>query len=205
MGHISVLLPELQSNHSSIPTDKNTGAWLASVHSIIMPLGCFLGGTFGDWYGRRLTLMLSTGLFLVGWLFIAGAQNHIMLFIGRIIDGASKGIAAAICEVLIDEFSERSIRASISASLGVAYAIGAAIIYGFGTTSDWRLGPGIAAILSFITLIALFFLPETAVWLVRKRRLSEARCSLKWSYGSAKEVQVSVEPYECIHRTPMHE
>ncbi|KAJ9588454.1 hypothetical protein L9F63_018187, partial [Diploptera punctata] len=133
--------------------------------------------------------MLGSGMYVVGWLLICGARNHGMIILGRVIDGVSKGMLGTTCEIMMDEFSDRSKRGFLLATIGAMFGFGNALIYGLGTIFDWRLTAGISAILPLITLVIFYLLPESAIWLVRKNRLREAKDSLNWSYGPGYEMQ----------------
>ena len=62
----------------------------------LLAVGALLGGPIGGWsidkYGRKGTILLCAIFFEFGWLLIILAQNHTMLYAGRIFTGLACGI-----------------------------------------------------------------------------------------------------------------
>ena len=61
-----------------------------------LAVGALLGGPIGGWsidkYGRKGTILLCAIFFEFGWLLIILAQNHAMLYAGRIVTGLACGM-----------------------------------------------------------------------------------------------------------------
>jgi len=59
-------------------------------------VGAVFGSPVGGWaidrFGRKGTIMFCVVPFELGWLLISYAQNHTMLYTGRIITGLACGI-----------------------------------------------------------------------------------------------------------------
>lgn len=53
----------------------------------------------------------------------------------------------------------------------------------FGTITNWRTISAICTIFPVISIITLFFIPESPYWLLTKGRLNEAQKSLAWLRG----------------------
>lgn len=62
----------------------------------MVTVGAVFGSPVGGWaidmFGRKGTIMLCVIPFEVGWLIISYAQDHTMLYAGRIITGLACGI-----------------------------------------------------------------------------------------------------------------
>lgn len=68
-----------------------------------MTLGAAAGGVLGGWLvdraGRKLSLLLCTAPFVVGFAVITAAQNVWMLLGGRLLTGLACGIASLVAPV----------------------------------------------------------------------------------------------------------
>ncbi|KAJ9588205.1 hypothetical protein L9F63_018426, partial [Diploptera punctata] len=87
------------------------------------------------------------------------------------------------------EFCDDKRRAQIMAASYIFVAVGCAVMYGLGLVLDWRITSGIAGLLPLSAVFAFYFVPESAVWLVRKYRMIEARRTLLWLYGPQQTQQ----------------
>ncbi|XP_039296743.1 facilitated trehalose transporter Tret1 isoform X1 [Nilaparvata lugens] len=183
IGYSAVLLPQLQSTNSTLPTDDEWASWIASVHSIATPIGAILAGPMMDNWGRRLTLQLSLIPVIFGWLSMSVWPNHFLLLIGRVLGGFSVGMGLGTSQVLIGEISEPTLRGFFMSTPGAAYALGILLVYALGSRLHWRLVACFGLVLPSIAAVALLFLPESPVWLVNKDRADDARKSLLWLRG----------------------
>ena len=74
--------------------------------------------------------------------------------------------------------------------LHIFVIVGSVVMYGLGSILDWRVTSGIAGLLPLSAIFAFYFLPESAVWLVKKYRMIEARRTLLWLHGQSEVLQV---------------
>lgn len=72
-----------------------------------MTLGAAAGGVLGGWLvdraGRKLSLLLCTLPFVVGFAVITAAQNVWMLLGGRLLTGVACGIASLVAPVSVPQ------------------------------------------------------------------------------------------------------
>jgi DHA1 family tetracycline resistance protein-like MFS transporter len=121
-------------------------------------------GALSDRYGRKPILVLSVAGTLAGFLLLGVAQTLPLVFLARIVDGASAGNTAT-ARAAIADITSRQARA---AGIGVAFAMeslglvlgpvlgGVFAQYGLGTSAF--VAAGIAAV---CLLLAAFAFPET--------------------------------------------
>jgi MFS family permease len=97
-------------------------------------IGAGLAGPFGDWFGRRLTILAGAVVFLVGGALQTGAQALSYLYAGRSIAGIGVGILCMIVPLYQAELAHPDIRGRITAlqqfMLGVGALAAAWISYG---------------------------------------------------------------------------
>ncbi len=71
----------------------------------MVTIGAALGGLFGGWIvdriGRKLSLMFCALPFICGFTIIIAAQNHWMLYVGRVITGLASGVTSLVVPVSI--------------------------------------------------------------------------------------------------------
>ena len=69
----------------------------------MVAVGAIFGGPLGGWaidkLGRKGTIMFCVVPFELGWLLISFAQNHGMMYAGRIITGLACGMASLVVPV----------------------------------------------------------------------------------------------------------
>lgn len=69
----------------------------------VVTIGAALGGLLGGWIveriGRKLSLMFCAIPFIFGFTTIIAAQNHWMLYVGRVLTGLASGVTSLVVPV----------------------------------------------------------------------------------------------------------
>jgi SHS family lactate transporter-like MFS transporter len=133
------------------------------------PVGGFLFGIMADRYGRRIPLMINTGVFAISDILTGLAPNYTFLLIVRALFGIVMGGCWGVAASLAMEGAPPAKRGILSGLLQEGYAAGnvlAAIAYFFligplGWRPLFYLGslPAIC-----LVLYIKFFVKESAVW-----------------------------------------
>jgi len=94
--------------------------------------GCFWGALFvlplSDRFGRRVPLIISSVVFLVGSFMQTWANGNLtMMYVGRTLSGLGVGSASSIVPVYIAEFSPPAIRGRVVGIYEIMYQIGALV------------------------------------------------------------------------------
>lgn len=101
-----------------------------------MTLGAATGGVLGGWLvdraGRKLSLLLCTVPFVVGFAVITAAQNVWMLLGGRLLTGLACGIASLVAPVSVPQ--PRALGPGRSGP-------GGAVLPGCGLLGAWHRAP----------------------------------------------------------------
>ncbi|UOQ42838.1 D-xylose transporter XylE [Halobacillus salinarum] len=166
-------------------------------------IGCIIGGLVSGYFstriGRKYTLILSAGLFLISalgsaypeFLFFPNADEatYRLLFMFnfyRIIGGIGVGLASAVSPMYIGEIAPPHVRGTLVSLNQFAIIFGMLVVYfvnwgiGQGQTTEWLndLGwrymfasEGIPAVLF---LLLLFTVPETPRYLASKGKKNDA-------------------------------
>ncbi len=145
-------------------------------------VGAITGGRFADRLGRRLTLIVTSIVFIAGALICASAPSFAILVAGRVVVGLGIGLASTTVPVYISEVSPPEARGWQVSLFQLAITIGilAAYLvdYAFAKSEAWRWMLGLAAVPGAILGVAMLFLPESPRWLAGHLHAESARAVL---------------------------
>ena len=166
-------------------------------------IGCFIGaffaGRLADLAGRRNTMMLAAGLFLLGALVQGLAGSQVIFVIARLCGGMAVGAASVLSPAYISEVAPAGVRGrlttvqqimiitGLTAAFVVNYFLAAAAGHSVATywlgLEAWRWMFLMQSIPAAIFLVALFFIPESPRYLVAKGRQESAEGVLTSLFG----------------------
>eukprot|EP00095_Tigriopus_kingsejongensis_P008179 snap_masked-scaffold405_size181423-processed-gene-0.1 protein:Tk08179 transcript:snap_masked-scaffold405_size181423-processed-gene-0.1-mRNA-1 annotation:"facilitated trehalose transporter tret1-like isoform x2" len=163
-----------------------------------MSLGCFFGcivcGPVMEKLGRKPTLMLVTnGIFILGYMLIFLALNEGMLLTGRFFTGSGLGFAIAVCTVYVIEITSTDMRSSLGCFVQLFGTLGVLYTFSLGAFLDWYFLA--LANLAFVPPLAIgmLFVPESPRWLILQGREVGARESLEWLRGRGNDEWIQAE------------
>jgi MFS transporter, SP family, arabinose:H+ symporter len=146
-------------------------------------LGAMLAGIPGDRYGRRDSLRVMAVLYLVSALGCAFAWNWPALVVARFIGGLGIGGSSVLGPMYIAEIAPAKWRGRLVGFFqfnivsGILLAYFSNYVIGLQHFGDfeWRWMLGVSGIPAALFLVMLFGIPRSPRWLVKKRRIDEAR------------------------------
>lgn len=149
-------------------------------------LGALLGSAFcskiTDRLGRRGSLMIASGLFVLASLGAAMAQSAPDLMFARLFLGIAIGISSLTAPLYLAEVAPAKVRGFLVSLNQLAVTIGIlvayAINYSLSAEGAWRLMFGLGAIPGVVLGIALIFLPESPRWMVLRGKREGAKAIL---------------------------
>ncbi|XP_041784269.1 facilitated trehalose transporter Tret1-2 homolog isoform X2 [Anopheles merus] len=220
IGYSAVLLPQLYDSNETLAIDIEMGSWIASVHSLATPIGSFASGPIMDRWGRRPAILLAIVPLFGGWVLLATASSHFLLLLGRVVAGISVGLTAAPAQVrkaspiglfpkktyrfsppkqiLLAEIAEPRLRGLLIGAPFVSYSLGILLVYALGSQFHWREVAWGGTVLPLLSFVALFFAPESPVWLARNNQPDRAAKALTWLRGCP--VQAKQELHKLTER-----
>ena len=145
--------------------------------------GSIFAGIPGDRYGRRDSLRGLAACYLISALGCAFAWNWYALVFFRFIGGLGIGGSSVLGPMYIAEIAPPKWRGrmvgcfqfNIVAGILLAY-LSNYVIGGFGwSDAEWRWKLGVAAFPAVLFFLMLLTIPRSPRWLVKKRRIDEAR------------------------------
>lgn len=172
-------------------TDKQLDVTASQSSEIvsILSAGTFFGALsaapLADSIGRRLGLVASTMVFVIG-VILQTASTHIPLFVaGRFFAGFGVGLISAIVPLYQSETAPKWIRGTIVGSYQLAITIGlllAAIVdnssHNRNDTGSYRIPIAVQFAWAIILVIGMLILPETPRYLIKRSRHDAAAKAL---------------------------
>uniref|UniRef100_A0A3Q2QVV7 Solute carrier family 22 member 13a n=1 Tax=Fundulus heteroclitus TaxID=8078 RepID=A0A3Q2QVV7_FUNHE len=154
---------------STIVTDSNMAEVTQTIFMTGMLAGSFIFGPVADLYGRRRTTQLPVVLLLIFIIAAAVSPNVHVYNVSQFIVGASFVLAGTEWIGV----SKRSWGACITQ---LCAAIGQAILGGMiYFIRDWRLAQMVTAAPIAVIAFYIWFIPESARWLLDRGRTEEAK------------------------------
>ena len=174
-------------------------------------IGSMLAGIPGDRYGRRDSLRGMAVLYVVSALGCALAWNWTALVIFRFIGGLAIGGSSVLGPMYIAEISPAKWRGRLVGLFQFNVVFGILLAYfsnyvlgtmGFGA-AEWRWKLGVSAVPAAFFFLMLFGIPRSPRWLVKKRRIDEAREVLRLigEENYEQELKGIVESIDAEHVT----
>ncbi|MBX7431802.1 sugar porter family MFS transporter [Mycobacterium sp. Y57] len=156
------------------------------VSSLLFPgaaFGALFGGRVADRIGRKRTLLVCAGLFLVGALGCAVAPNVQIMVAARIVLGLGVGAAAVTCPLYLAEMAPADRRGRMVTINELMIVTGQMLAFATNALLDrlihdphvWRTMLAVAAIPAVALLVGMLILPDSPRWYALKGRLPEAR------------------------------
>lgn len=170
---------------------------IVSVYYLGTLVGCLVGGSIGDRFGRIKTIFIGALVAVVGASLQTSAMNHSWMICARLVNGWGTGILNAIVPVWATETAEHKSRGQYIAIEFTLNIFGVVIaywieygcsFYGDGTSSFiWRFPIAFQIPMLLGLMAGISFFPESPRWLVKVGRNEEARYILGKLRGSTDE------------------
>jgi SP family galactose:H+ symporter-like MFS transporter len=164
--------------------------------------GALVAGTLTEHYGRRMSIVLSAAVFVVGALLEALAPNTFVLVIGRLVLGAGVGVASVAAPLFGAENAPAHVRGRFVSLYQMAITIGIFLAYFADyllvNGNAWRVMLGVSAIPAVLLLLAVWPLGDSARWYLKMGRRAEAEAVLKKVTPAVDAVAEATQLQEAI-------
>ncbi|ESW24826.1 hypothetical protein PHAVU_004G163600 [Phaseolus vulgaris] len=144
--------------------------------------GSLASGKTSDWIGRRYTIIVAAGTFLIGAILMGLAPSFLFLMAGRVVAGIGVGYSLMISPVYVAELSPALTRGLLTSLPEVFISVGILLGYvsnyvfsSLPNDINWRLMLGVAALPAVAVALGVLAMPESPRWLVVKGRFEEAK------------------------------
>ncbi|XP_074506506.1 solute carrier family 22 member 13-like [Sebastes fasciatus] len=139
-------------------------------------LGCLLFGPFAESFGRKRATQIPVILMLIFTVTTGLCPNFYLYLASQFMVGIGYGGFRVNCVILVTEWigpAKRSLGTCVTQLFtAVGQCILAGVIY---FIRDWRLAQPIAAAILAVVAIYIWFIPESARWLLDRGRTEEAK------------------------------
>ncbi|CAG9956379.1 unnamed protein product [Clonostachys rosea f. rosea IK726] len=168
--------------------------WQPIIQSLVvslMSIGCLIGALSGaytaDWFGRRKSLTMAVGVFIVGNVIqITAMRSWVHMMMGRFVAGLGVGSLSVGVPMFQSECAPREIRGAVVASYQLMITIGILVanLINFGVraiqdqSASWRIVIGLGIFFSLPLGVGVLSVPESPRWLASKGDWEGAQRSL---------------------------
>ena len=167
---LTIMIPLLPFYAEKMGASPTGVGLLIAVYAACQLISGPLLGRASDFTGRKPLLLLSQAGTLFGFLLLAFAPNLWIVFLARVIDGATAG-NLSLAQAYISDVTEPEQRAKSFGIIGIAFGMGFLIgpaISGYLAQFDYRDPIFAAAALSATSILATYFLLPRATAPARK-------------------------------------
>ncbi|XP_048199212.1 solute carrier family 2, facilitated glucose transporter member 8 isoform X1 [Perognathus longimembris pacificus] len=185
LGYSSPAIPSLRRAAAPAPRlDDEAASWFGAIVTLGAAAGGVLGGWLLDHAGRKLSLLLCTVPFVVGFAIITGAQDVSMLLGGRLLTGLACGVASLVAPVYISEIAYPAVRGLLGSCVQLMVVIGILMAYLAGWVLEWRWLAVLGCVPPSLMLLLMCCMPETPRFLLTQHKRQEAMAALQFLWGS---------------------
>lgn len=167
-----------------VVTDTLLQGGIMSVFYLGTLVGCMMGGSIGDRFGRINTIAIGAAWGIVGASLQCSAMNANWMIGSRLVNGIGTGILNGIVPVWASELAHHSSRGAFIAMEFTLNIFGVVVAYwlGFGlsfvdngeSAFRWRFPIAFQIIPLIFLLFGCFLFPESPRWLCKVERDEEA-------------------------------
>lgn len=154
------------------PIADNAWGFCISVFCLGALLGCSLGASLADSYGRRRAILFNAAVYLVGGVMEAfSAQRVQLMMLGRLVSGVASGWTTVVVPVYLGEIAPPHLRGALGTGFQLAMVFGMlmAQILGLpmflGTEDTWPLYIMVVVLPNIALLFGNRMLVESPCWL----------------------------------------
>ncbi|CAH0403614.1 unnamed protein product [Chilo suppressalis] len=112
------------------------------------------------------------------------------IFIGRVLGGLSFGMLSPLRSILIGEFTSPKNRGAFLTTVALTQAFGIFFVHLIGSLMSWRMTAVVCVTFSIISLVMIFYSPESPSWLAAQGRYDECRQVFKWLRGDGEDEEL---------------
>ncbi|XP_072383998.1 facilitated trehalose transporter Tret1-like [Diabrotica undecimpunctata] len=177
-GWTSPEIPQLK-NPNTTPLDTvispSEEGWIGACLPLAAAVGPIGAGFLADSVGRKWTILIGNLPFLLAFMVNVVAKSIYLFYFSRLLCGLGVGIIFTVLPIYIAEISDDASRGTLGSLLQVFIVIGLLFSYALGPFLSIRTF-NIILIIPPTLFMILFsvFIPDSPLFLLQKRRMSEA-------------------------------
>lgn len=148
-------------------------------------VGALMSAPIGDYFGRRLSILMSVGVFCFGVIFQVCANRIPILLVGRFFAGQGVGAVSVLVPLYQSEMAPKWIRGTLVGAYQLSITLGllAAAVVNILTSklqgsSAYRIPMGLQLTWACVLSLGLLIMPETPRFLIKNGQKEAAALSL---------------------------
>jgi MFS transporter, SP family, arabinose:H+ symporter len=155
--------------------------WAVGCINLGAAIGALVAGKLSAAIGRKKVLLFAAFLFALTGVATGWADNFTWFIVARLSSGVAVGIAALVCPMYIAEVAPAPMRGRLVSFYQLAIVSGLLLAYLSNYLllntgiNNWRWMFSSQTIPAMLFFVALFFIPESPRWLVKKGNRSGAQ------------------------------
>jgi len=189
IGVIAGALPFI-AKHFALSSQQQE--WVVSSMMLGAAFGAIATGWLSSRLGRKYSLLIGAGFFILGSIGSAFATSVTILLVARVILGFAVGIASYTAPLYLSEMADKEIRGKLIAMYQLMVTVGILLAFLSDTalsySGDWRMMVGIICVPAVILMLAVLKLPDSPRWLASKGRFDEAKNVLHMLHSNERKV-----------------
>ncbi|XP_048001419.1 solute carrier family 2, facilitated glucose transporter member 6-like [Leguminivora glycinivorella] len=193
-GWVSPAIPTLQSENSpaGYPLSNYEISLIASGISVLATFTAVIYGYISDAIGRRWTLVAIVVPQILCFALKLISAHPICLMVSQACAGVAGGGIFTVSPIYIKEIAQDSLRGVMGSSGMFLGILGQLTMYAMGGYMSYYTVLWIVVWLPILNLIALFKIPESPAFLIKKGKVEEATKVMAWLRG-VEETDKEVE------------
>ncbi|XP_076170600.1 trehalose transporter 1-like protein [Ptiloglossa arizonensis] len=187
-GWSTPIIPKFE-NEDPLNVSADKVVWVVNLMYVGVGLGSIVPFLLMDRIGRKGTLLFATLPKISSWILIGKAETVPQLYIGRILAGIGCGITYAVMPMYLGEVSSKRSRGPLGTLMAVFLNTGMMMSYAIGLWVSRFTMSMISVTIPVAFLVMFVWLPESSVFLTKKKKLTSAERTLKWALGKEDVVE----------------
>uniref|UniRef100_A0A1Y1MSZ0 Major facilitator superfamily (MFS) profile domain-containing protein n=1 Tax=Photinus pyralis TaxID=7054 RepID=A0A1Y1MSZ0_PHOPY len=181
----SPYLPQIiNGSYPQISMTSAQGSWCAVMAPLSAPIGALIGALLVDRLGRKYTTLLMAPYTLIMFIFLAFANNLVLISLIRFVIGIVEGVLYTSLPMYLGEISAPEVRGILTASVQFGALLGTLLINVFGLYFSIFTTSLIFAAVPLLHFVTYFWMPESPYYLIKKNKKAEAKAALILLRGS---------------------
>ncbi|XP_033327105.2 facilitated trehalose transporter Tret1 [Megalopta genalis] len=183
VGWQSPMMPVLQSKDPPVgeePMTNEIASWLTAILCVAAAFTTLTVGKITERYGCKVTGCLAMVPCLVAWLVTMFATQQWHLLLARFFAGVSGAMTLFVIPRYVSEMCCDAIRGMLGSLLSLILNSGILFTYILGGMLSFHVFPIFAFVVPLVAFVIFLLVPESPMYLVRRRRLLEAMRSVRW-------------------------
>lgn len=202
-GYISSALVQVGTDLSNKILTNGEKEFITSSTSLGALLGAVVGGVLANLLGRRIVLLGSNVLFVIGTVIQLASKTVWTMIIGRFVLGWGVGIASLISPLMLSELAPSRYRGRLIVTNGMLITGGQLVAYfiNWGLTRvdhGWRVSVGLCLVPAVAQFLLFWFLPDTPRYYIINNDITNAKKVLKKVYKNVSDTNIDAMVEEMI-------